>query len=87
MLNTETATLIRTYIVDTFLFGDSSAIMADDASLLELGIINSTGMLDLMMFMEETFGIQVLDGDVVPENFDSVASLARYADAKRVVAA
>jgi acyl carrier protein len=83
----DTATLIRTYIVDTFLFGDASAMLADDASLLEQGIIDSTGVLDLMMFMEEAFGIQVVDEDVVPENFDCVAGLARYAEAKRGVTA
>ena len=86
-MDLDTATLIRTYIVDTFLFGDASSMLADDVSLLEQGIIDSTGVLDLMMFMEEAFGIQVADEDVVPENFDSVASLARYAEAKRSVTA
>ena len=86
-MDVDTASLIRTFIVDTFLFGDSSAMLADDASLLEQGIIDSTGVLDLMMFMEEAFGIQVADEDVVPANFDSVASLARYAEAKRSVRA
>jgi acyl carrier protein len=76
------ATRIRSYIVDNFLFGDASAMLADDDSLLSQGIIDSTGVLDLMMFMEDEFGIRVADVDVVPDNFDSVRSLARYAENK-----
>jgi len=62
-------------------------MLADDDSLLSQGIIDSTGVLDLMMFMEDEFSIRVADEDVVPGNFDSVASLARYAEMKRAAVA
>lgn len=67
---------IRTFVVGNFLFGSGS--IADDASLMGEGVVDSTGILELVMFVEETFGIVVADEDVVPENFDSIASLASY---------
>ena len=50
----------------------------DDASFLESGVVDSTGVLELVLFAEETFAINVDDHDVVPENFDSVNQLAAY---------
>lgn len=50
----------------------------DDASFLESGVVDSTGVLELVLFAEETFSINVDDHDVVPENFDSVNQLAAY---------
>jgi acyl carrier protein len=52
-------------------------------SFLEEGIVDSTGVLELVMFAEETSGITVEDEEIVPENFDSVAGLARYARSKQ----
>jgi acyl carrier protein len=54
----------------------------DNGSLLAEGVVDSTGVLDLIMFLEDTFGINVADEDVVPEHFDSVAKLAAYTEAK-----
>lgn len=82
-MHADTATRIRTYVIDNFLFGDGASMLPDGASLLEQGIIDSTGVLDLLMFLEEEFGIQVADADVVPDNFDSVTNLARYVESKR----
>jgi acyl carrier protein len=83
----DTVARIRSYIIDSFLFGDASAMLTDDDSLLSKGVIDSTGVLDLMTFMEDEFGIQVADEDVTPDNFDSVTSLARYAELKRIAGA
>ncbi|RLC64928.1 MAG: acyl carrier protein [Chloroflexi bacterium] len=69
---------IRQYIADNFLFSDNSDQLSDDASFLEEGIVDSTGVLELVMFVEETFHITVEDDEIVPENFDSVAQLAAY---------
>lgn len=71
---------IRAFVIDNFLFGGGT--VADDASLMGEGVVDSTGILELVMFVEETFGITVADEDVVPENFDSIASLAAYVTAK-----
>ena len=73
---------IKTYIQENFLFSDNGYQLADDASFLEEGIVDSTGVLELVMFVEETFGITVEDEEIVPENFDSVGQLAAYIRSK-----
>ncbi len=70
--------LIRRYILENFLFTDDEDQLQNDASFLEEGIVDSTGVLELVMFVEETFGITVEDEEILPDNFDSVARLARY---------
>lgn len=71
-------TQIRDYILENFLFTSDNGQLQDDTSFLEEGIVDSTGVLELVMFVEQTFGITVEDEDIVPENFDSVQQLARY---------
>lgn len=69
---------IRQYIADNFLFSDDGYQLSDDASFLEEGIVDSTGVLELVMFVEEIFNVTVEDEEIVPENFDSVSRLATY---------
>ena len=69
---------VRDYILDNFLFTNDQSRLQDDASFLEEGIVDSTGVLELVMFVEENYGVTVEDEDIVPENFDSVLQLARY---------
>ncbi|MCJ7824072.1 MAG: acyl carrier protein [Anaerolineales bacterium] len=71
-------TLIRTCILENFLFTDDDGQLQNDASFLEEGIVDSTGVLELVMFVEETFSITVEDEEILPENLDSVTQLARY---------
>ena len=71
-------TSIRRYVLEAFLFTEDESQLSNNASFLEEGIVDSTGVLELVMFVEETFGITVKDEEVVPENFDSVERLARY---------
>jgi acyl carrier protein len=73
---------IRQYIAENFLFSDDGYELSESASFLEEGIVDSTGVLELVMFVEETFGIVVEDEEIVPENFDSVAQLAGYVQRK-----
>jgi acyl carrier protein len=77
-----TETLVRDYILENFLFTTDHGQLQDNASFLEEGIVDSTGVLELVMFVEDTFGITVEDEEIVPENFDSVQQLARYARLK-----
>ena len=69
---------IHRYILENFLFTDDDDALDDEASFLEEGIVDSTGILELVMFVEETFGIAVKDEELLPENFDSVVQLADY---------
>ena len=73
---------IRDFVVEAFLFGDASSAPADDASLIDNGIIDSTAVLELVAFVEERFGIAVGDADIVPANLDSVARIAAFVTAK-----
>ena len=75
--------LIRSYILHNFLYTDDGTKLQDSASFLEEGVVDSTGILELVMFVEETFDITVEDEEIVPENFDSVEQLARYVQLKR----
>ena len=69
---------IRQYVADNFLFSEDGYQLSDDASFLEEGIVDSTGVLELVMFVEDTFNTTVEDDEIVPENLDSVAQLAAY---------
>ncbi len=69
---------IRDFIVENALLGAEEAALDDNDSFLEKGIIDSTGILELVSFVEEEFGIEVKDDELVPENFDSVSKLSEY---------
>ena len=58
---------------------------SDDDSFLENGILDSTGVLELVTFLEETFGIKVEDEELIPENLDSLNNLKQYIESKVVV--
>ena len=75
------ADVIRDYIVDNFLFGDANGLQ-DDSSFLDEGIVDSTGIIELVAFVEKSFKIEVEDDDIVPENFDSIANIAKYLENK-----
>lgn len=68
---------IREFVISNFLFGDASAL-EEDKSFLESGIVDSTGMLELIMFLEGTYGIQVASEEMVPENLDSVHRIVEF---------
>ena len=74
---------IRQYIAKNMLFSDDGFPHADDASFLEEGIIDSVGFMELVAYVQQTFGIEVGPQDLVPANFDSVDKLARYVAAKK----
>jgi acyl carrier protein len=57
--------------------------VADDASLLDAGIVDSLGVLDLVTFLEDAFGVKVEDEELSPENFESIVALVRFVGAKR----
>jgi acyl carrier protein len=74
---------IRDFIVENFLFGNREKLPDDDDSFLQKGLIDSTGILEVVSFIEEKFGIRVEDDDLVPENLDSVRRLADFIARKR----
>lgn len=75
------AAKLREFVRTNFIFGSDAAI-ADGDSLLDAGIIDSTGVMELVSFLEEAFGIEVDDQDLVPENLDSVNALVAFVSRK-----
>jgi len=77
---------IREFIIENFLYGQQRELKDDDSFLGE-GIVDSTGVLQLVTFLEETYGITVDDEDLTPENLDSIGSVTAYVCRKTNVAA
>jgi acyl carrier protein len=73
---------VRQYIAENFMFSDDGCSLSDDTSFLEEGILDSTGVLELVMFVEQGFNVAVGDDEIVPENFDSINQLATYISRK-----
>jgi acyl carrier protein len=71
------AKVIREFVVSTFLFGDAGSLQ-DDTSFMNGGIIDSTGILELVAFLETTYKISVDPGDLIPDNLDSVDKLTQF---------
>lgn len=73
---------VRQYILQNYLFTEDESALSDDVSFLESGLIDSTGMMEVIFFLEETFSIKVEDEEMVPENLDSVNNLLGYIERK-----
>lgn len=69
---------IRRFITDNFPLGDSGFELAGRDSLLEVGVIDSVGVLELIEHLESTYGFQIPDADVLPENLDSIDAITQY---------
>lgn len=80
----ETRTAIRAFVVENFLFGDDSHPLPADLSLIDNDLIDSTGILELVGFIEERFAIQVADADIVPANLDTIDRIAGFIARKQV---
>ena len=78
---------LRQFIVENFLFGKEDAPLANGDSLLELGIIDSTGVLELVSFLEQKYGFTIKDEELVPENLDSIDRLVQFVRRKAEIAA
>ena len=78
----DTTDLIHDFIKQRFPLA-SSKELTQDLSLLDSGIVDSLGILDLVGFIEEQFGVEAQDDDLVPENFDSIAALTRFVSERR----
>lgn len=83
----EVRSAVREFINDNFLFREGLETVSDSESLLENGLLDSTGVLELVAFLETDLGIDILDAEIVPENFDSVDNITRYAESKLAKAA
>ncbi|MCC7258757.1 MAG: acyl carrier protein [Gammaproteobacteria bacterium] len=69
---------LRHYVLETYLFTSDGSVLKNDDSFLDKGIIDSTGVLELVMFIEEQFGVKVDDTELLPENLDSIERLVKF---------
>lgn len=77
---------VRNFVHQNFYIPED-IVLADDASLLEQGIVDSTGVLEVTAFLESTYGIVVVDDEIVPANMDSINSIAAFVTRKCALAA
>jgi acyl carrier protein len=73
---------IRTFVTSNFYLPDPQSL-ADNTSFLETGIIDSTGVLEIVGFLEQNLGLQLRDNEIVPENLDSIASITSFVERKQ----
>lgn len=74
--------MIKDYIARNLLF-DETAHIDESTSLLDTGVIDSTGVMDLVAFLETQFAIEVADEDLIPDNLDSIEKIASFVERKR----
>jgi acyl carrier protein len=79
--------VVREFIISNFFFGDTQAGLSNDDSLLEHGVIDSTGVLELVFFLEEKYGISIDTGELVPANLDSISKAADFVHRKTAATA
>ena len=77
---------IQKFILENYLFSTDRSALGFDDSLLGRGIVDSTGMLEIIMFIEEQLGVTVKDEEMIPDNLDSVNRIAAFVESRRKVA-
>lgn len=77
---------VRTFLLENFLMGETEQDIQDDTSFMNSHILDSTGFIELIGYLEEQFGIQVEDDEMVPENLDSLRNIEHFIQGKRASA-
>lgn len=78
----EAVSKLRSFILENYLFTDDESVLENDDSFLDSGIIDSTGILELIFYLEEEFAIKVDDDEMIPANLDSVVNLVNFLKSK-----
>jgi len=73
---------LRKFIVENFLFGDETMPFSNEDSLLDRGLIDSTGVLELVAFLQQNFAITIADDEIVPDNLDSILGISDFVEQK-----
>ena len=80
-MNSDIKDQITKFLLNSFV-KESGLVLDDDTSFLEEGIIDSVGVMELVAFLEQTFGFRVEDEEIIPDNFDSINKLLKYIQLK-----
>jgi len=83
----EVVNKVRSFIEENFLFRDDRSTLADSDSLLDAGVIDSTGILELVAFLETEFQFRMADAEIIPANLDSIKAIVAYVEGKVAKAA
>jgi len=75
---------LRIYVLENYLFSDDQSELDSSDSFMEKGIIDSTGIMEVVFYLEEEFGVKVVDEEMVPENLDSINNLVAFVNRKLV---
>lgn len=78
---------IRDFLAANFFLGEDPAALQNSSSLIETGVIDSTGVLELVGFLEDTYGIRIEDDDLIPDNLDSIDNILKFVTRKRAAGA
>jgi acyl carrier protein len=81
-MRADTERKVRKFIEDNFLFREDRAAVSDAESLIDAGLIDSTGVLELVAFLEGEFGLRMADAEIVPENLDSIRAIVAFVEGK-----
>jgi acyl carrier protein len=84
-VDTQIRAELADFIAANYLFGDTASVPRDDDSLVEQGVIDSTGILELIEFLKSHFGVEVSESETVPENLGSISNLTQFIMSKRSV--
>jgi len=76
---------IKLFILKNYLFTEDTSVLGDADSLMQKGIIDSTGMLELINHIEDTYKLKVADDEMIPANLDSVSGIVQFIERKRAV--
>jgi len=77
-METPIESVVRNFVADNFPYRQAGVALTDTTSFLEKGLIDSTGVLELVFFLENTFGIHMADNEILPDNLDSIECIATY---------
>ncbi|MBA1446724.1 MAG: acyl carrier protein [Gammaproteobacteria bacterium] len=73
---------IRNYVLDNYLFTDDQSKLEDDNSFLETGILDSNGVMEIIFFLEDEYGVAISQEEMIPENLDSVSRIVSFVASK-----
>jgi acyl carrier protein len=82
MTQAQIESAVRNFVADKFMFGQGADKLSADTSFLESGLIDSTGVLELVMFIEDNYRVKVSDDEMLPENLDSIRAIAAFVTRK-----
>jgi len=77
---------IREFLTENYLLGEDPSALPGESSLIEAGLIDSTGVLELVGFLEEQFGLRITNEELLPENLDSIDNIVAFVERKRAAA-